>query len=116
MRYLLAFFVFAVLTSCSSTAGVFIEPNETFVLGEYQNTSFRAKLTNTSSEEIKISVVDTESQQQTQGFGLSGKSNAKIYVSKNETARIINPSDKHIKVKAVLSRNVEGMRYEKNKN
>jgi hypothetical protein len=101
-----------VLSSCAVNSTLTIQPNEEFVLGEYQNTRFSAKVSNLSKEEVKVSIIDTESKKQTQGFGLPGKNNARINVSRSETVVFKNFSDKTVKVKARISRNVKGMRFQ----
>ena len=99
--------------SCSSIATVTVPPNEQFLLGEYSDKSFSAKVTNLSRREVKVSIIDTKNREQTQGFGLPGGNHAKINVSSSEAVTFINQSNKDVKVRAKLDKNVEGMRYEK---
>ena len=99
-------------TKFSSNANVTIPANQEFVLGEYQNSSYKAKLNNTSDKLMEISVVNKESNEQTQGFGLDGKGQATVYIGKDEKVLLKNPNDEEITVKVKLSKNGEGMRYQ----
>ena len=96
----------------SNNANVTIPAQQEFVLGEYQQSSYKAKLNNTSGKAMKVSVVDKETNKQTQGFGLEGKGEATVYVNKNEIVLLKNPNDKEITVKVKLSKTVSGMRYQ----
>ena len=95
----------------SNNANVTIPAGQEFVLGEYQESSYKAKLNNASNKSMQVSVVDKETNEQTQGFGLDGKGEATVYVSANEIVLLKNPNDKKILVKVKLSKTVEGMRY-----
>jgi len=95
-----------------SSANVTIPAQQEFVLGEYQNTSYKAKLNNTSNKMMEVSVVDKETGKQTQGFGLDGKGRVSVYIRKNEKVLLKNPNDKEILVRVKMSKTVEGMRYQ----
>jgi len=81
-------------------------------LGEYANHRFSAKVSNLSRDQVDVVIIDTDTKEQTQGFGLPGRNSARINVSKNETVIFRNSNDSKVKVKAKLSRGVEGMRYQ----
>ena len=100
------------MSSCAVKSTVSIRPQEEFVLGEYQNTRFNAKVTNLSTKEVKVVILNTLSGKQTQGFGLAARSTAQIYVSKEETVIFKNANEDQVKVKVRLGRDVEGMRYQ----
>lgn len=101
------------LSSCSrSTAGVYIEPNQEFILGEDTKQAFKATLKNDSTFDIKVSVRDTETGEQTQGFGLAGNGKVDVYISRNEEVHLINEADAEGKVTVHLNKTVQGMRYE----
>lgn len=117
MKKILKSIMFLVLTmfmvsSCAVKSTVSIQPKEEFVLGEYQNTRFNAKVTNLSTKEVKVVILNTISGKQTQSFGLAAKGTAQIYVSKKETVIFKNASEEQVKVKVRLGRDVEGMRYQ----
>lgn len=101
-----------IMSSCAVKSTVSIRSQEEFVLGEYQNTRFNAKVTNLSKKEVKVVIINTQSRKQTQGFGLAAKGAAQIYVSKEETVLFKNASEEQVKVKVRLGRGVEGMRYQ----
>ncbi|MEM8586148.1 MAG: hypothetical protein AAGF87_17880 [Bacteroidota bacterium] len=101
------------LANCSrSVAGVFIPANQEFILGEDSDYAYRANLKNESTFDIRVSVRDKETGEQTQGFGLAGNGKTDVYISRNEEVHLINETDREGKVTVSLSRNVEGMRYE----
>ena len=101
-----------IMSSCAVKSTISIEPQEAFVLGEYQNTRFNAKVTNLSTKEVKVLILNTLSGKQIQGFGLAAKGAAQIYVSKEETVIFKNASEEQVSVKVRLGRAVEGMRYQ----
>lgn len=101
-----------VLSGCASYSTIGIPAGEEFVLGEQENSSFRAELKNLSTETINVRAVDKTTGEQTQGFGLAGKGQTKLGVSRKETVILSNPTTKAVKVRAKLSRSVEGMRYQ----
>lgn len=103
---------FAKSSVLSNRANVTIPANQEFVLGEFQNSSYKAKLKNASNALIEISVVDKETNEQTQGFGLDGKGEATVSISKNEKVLLKNPNDEEVLVRVTLNKNVEGMRYQ----
>jgi hypothetical protein len=104
--------IMLMVSSCAVKSTVSIQPKEEFVLGEYQNTRFSAKVTNLSTKEVKVVILNTISGKQTQGFGLAARSTAQIYVSKKETVIFKNASEEQVKVKVRLGRDVQGMRYQ----
>lgn len=99
-------------TSCGTLATVTVGPKEKFVLGDVSNKNFSAKVTNASGKEVKISIVDSKTWGQNQGFGLPARQSAKISVSSDETVLFINDSNETVKVRTKLNKSVEGMRYE----
>jgi hypothetical protein len=108
------FLIFAglLVSSCATNSTLTIQPREEFILGEFQNSRFSAEVTNLSGEEITVSIIDTASGEQVQGFGLPGRNSARITVSKQETVVFTNLSDETVRVRARLGRTVEGMRFQ----
>ncbi len=100
------------LSSCASNSTINIPPGEEFVLGEQENSSFRLELKNLGREIIDVRAVDKTEGVQTQGFGLDGKSKARLRIRRGEMAVISNPSQEAIKVKAKMTKTVAGMRYQ----
>jgi len=60
-------------------------------------------------------MVNKESGEVTQSFGLAPKGKTKVYVSKAETVYFENENGSDVRVDIVLSKGVEGMRYINNK-
>lgn len=100
------------LAGCAGTATVSIPAGEEFVLGEYQDAGYRVDLKNLGDQIVQIRAVDRRTGEQTQGFGLDPGGSAKLYISSREVVRFGNDSGEDAKVRARLSKNVEGMRYE----
>jgi hypothetical protein len=93
-------------------ANVYIPAHQEFVLGEYENRNYTAKISNKGKQIIKVKVVSKETGEQTQGFGLDPKSSAKVNISKSEQVVLVNNSDTEAHVHVKLSKGVEGMRYQ----
>jgi hypothetical protein len=108
----LAVLLTIVFSSCASYSTINIPAGEEFVLGEQENSSFRAELKNLSSTTINIGAVDRRTGKQTQGFGLAGKGQTKLRAGRQETVLLSNPTMSAVKVRARLSKSVEGMRYQ----
>ena len=96
---------------CTSTANVSIPPGEQFVLGEYEQGRFRVELNNRSDETLRVEARN-EAGEQTQGFGLDGGGEATVYVDAGDRVILQNASEDEVTVRAVLNKDVEGMRYE----
>ena len=96
---------------CTSTANVTIPPGEQFVLGESEEGRFRAELTNRSDVRVRVEARN-EAGELTQGFGLDGRGKATVYVDAGDRVILQNASPKELTVRAVLNKEVEGMRYE----
>jgi hypothetical protein len=94
------------------TANVYIPPHQEFVLGEFEDSSFTAKLINKGKQEVKIRIVTKESEEQTQELVLDSGGETKVSVSKNEKVFLINKSSTEAHLKVKLNKGVEGMRYQ----
>jgi hypothetical protein len=114
MRFLFHIsFAFICFTSCASNiAGVSIPARQEFVLGELANKNYRAELNNRGKQQIRIAVLDKDSKEQTQGFGLAAGGKATVYISRPEEVHLMNESDTEGKVRVKLNKGVEGMRYQ----
>lgn len=101
------------LTSCASNvAGVSIPARQEFVLGEFADKNYRADLNNRGKQQIRIAVLDKDTKEQTQGFGLAAGGKATVYISRDEEVHLVNESDREGKVRVTLNKDVEGMRYQ----
>jgi|GEM_PF-1722495 len=108
----LAILLAITLSSCASYSTIGIPAGEEFVLGERENSSFRAELKNLSSATLNVRTIDKITGEQTQGFTLTGKEQTQLRAGRRETVLLSNPTTKDVKVRARLSKSVEGMRYQ----
>ena len=100
------------LNSCGSYSNVIIPAQQEFILGEYQNSGFKAELKNMGSKTIDVKGIDKTSGEKTFGFGLAGKGKTNLSASRNEKVILANPHNRKQTVKVKLNRSVEGMRYQ----
>ena len=115
MKKLLFLLAIITLHSCSSfKSGLTIPANETFILGESNSKNYSAELVNTSNYEIKIRGEKKQNGEYTQGFRLTPKGKATVYVSSDEIIKFINNNNQAVKVNIKLNKAVPGMRYVKN--
>ncbi len=115
-KLLFLFTILLSLNSCSSfKSGLTIPANQTFLLGEFNDKNYSADLMNKSNMTVIVKVVDKNSGEITQSFGLAPKGKTKLYISKDETVYFKNENGTIVKVDVVLSKGVEGMRYINNK-
>lgn len=117
MKKLVLVFIFiSTLNSCSTfKSGLTIPANQTFLLGEFNDKNYFAELFNRSNLTVVIKVLDEDSGEVQQSFGLTPKDKTKVYISKNETVYFVNENGSDVKVDVILSKGVEGMRYIDNK-
>ncbi len=115
-KLLFAFTALLILNSCSSfKSGLTIPANQIFLLGEFNDKNYSAKLINKSNLTVIVKVVDKNSREVTQSFGMAPKGKTKVYISKDETVYFENKNGTEVKVDVILSKGVEGMRYINNK-
>ncbi|KGE88327.1 MAG: S41 family peptidase [Phaeodactylibacter xiamenensis] len=108
----LVFLLTIALSACASYSTIGIPAGEEFVLGEQENSSFRAELKNLSSATLNVRTIDKITGEQTQGFTLPGRGQTQLRAGRRETVLLSNPTTRAVKVKARLSKSVEGMRYQ----
>ena len=75
LALLVGLFILTLSAGDGGVANVYIPAKQEFVLGEYEDSNFTAKLTNKGKQEVKIKIVDKKTEEQTQGFGLNPSSN-----------------------------------------
>ena len=108
----IGFIVIFTLSSCGSmSSNVYIPGNETFVLGDISNKSYKADLTNTSFRTVTLKIVETKTQQVRQEVELGSKESITLQIQGDETVYIINNQSGRVRIKASLSKGIEGMRY-----
>jgi len=101
------------LSSCSSNQSVVSIPAQNeFVLGEISKKNFTVKLTNLTDKDIRVQAIDIRTGEPTQGFGLAPKGNATVNVSRHEKVLLKNATNEEVRVRAVLNKGVQGMRYQ----
>ena len=93
------------------SSNVYIPGNETFVLGDISNKSYKADLTNTSFRTVTLKIVETKTQQVRQEVELGSKESITLQIQGDETVYIINNQSGRVRIKASLSKGIEGMRY-----
>lgn len=100
------------LNSCTTfKSGLTIPANQTFILGEFNDKNYSAKLVNRSDLTVEFKAVDKKSGEVTQSFGLASKGKVQVYISKDEKVYFENENSVDVKVDVILSKGVEGMRY-----
>ncbi|MCP9234684.1 hypothetical protein [Lewinella sp. JB7] len=110
MRYLI-FLLPIFFTYCKSTAGLTIPAQQAFVLGEYTDTGYRAGLTNTGTHPVSVRLVDREGEVE-DAFTLLPGERKSVVVGGGQNVRLVNAAEREATVYVVMSRGVEGMRYE----
>jgi len=96
----------------SNNANVTIPANQEFILGEFENSNYRAKLQNKSNLKVDVTILEKESNNLTQKYTLEGKGLTSLSIRKNEKVILKNVHNENITVKVKSNRNVEGMRYQ----
>lgn len=114
MRFFLIFIACIISTSVyaqTSTAGVDIPANQTFILGEYSDFDYKAKLTNDGQVAITIQLRDKVSKAVEQTFVLKPKQSESVKVAASQIVTMENATAIPGSVEAVLSKTVYGMGY-----
>ncbi|XOV66574.1 MAG: hypothetical protein ACFHU9_13180 [Fluviicola sp.] len=109
------FFLLLSLTSVipnSNKANVTIPAKQEFVLGEEQQSSYKAKLKNAGTKTIQVNVLDKITKEQKQEFELQGSQVTTVSVQKSEIVLLQNPNNEEVLVEVKLSKSVQGMRYQ----
>lgn len=118
MRIQLLFFVvlFTALTAFGqrTSAGVEIPPQQTFLLGEYADYAYKAKLENKGSKVVIVELRNKADQSVISTVQLSPKQTESFQVAADQVVAMRNPHDRKAKVNAKMSTTVVGMRYVEN--
>lgn len=115
MRFLILFLplLTAVFSGCATTsAGLSIPGNQTFVLGEAQTSDYRAKLDNHGNRDVTAQVIDKATGEviETVVVPAGGKASLRIAAA-DQQIHLVNANPREANVKVTMSKNVEGMRY-----
>jgi len=110
--FLLLTFFLALLTSCSrTTAGVTIPARQTFVLGEYMDDAYTAKLDNRGDQTVTVELIGKTDGQTSSSLKLAGGEGTTLSVEPDFLVHLKNTSETDADVAVVMSKNVPGMRY-----
>jgi len=103
---------FLLLQSCVTTAGIGIDPGQEFVLGEQNRVGYRAELRNKGSVPITVKAVNRSNNSVQQAVTLQVGEKINLNVKGSENIYLINNGSRAASVKARLTKNVNGMRYQ----
>ena len=104
---------FSILSvSCQrSTAGLTIPPRQTFILGEYAQYGYDARLRNDGKEAVTVQLRDKTSGAVAKTVELAPGSKESFAVEASQEVTLANETDRKAKVYVVMSEEVQGMRY-----
>lgn len=89
-----------------------IPADHEFVIGEFQDTHYRAIIENKSETSVEVIVIDEKTDLVTRRFILETKHEAFVSAAKYEKMVIQNPSGKEINLEIGFNKEIEGMRYQ----
>lgn len=98
--------------SCAVKSVVSISPNKTFVLGEQQNSRFEAIARNISNQTVELLLVDKSTNSTKKIIELAPNQTAKVKALANEKILIENTNNDLVRIKVIMNKGVEGMRYQ----
>ena len=101
----------AYASSAQSTANVTIPGEQTFILGEYADYAYRAKLTNEGRRLVTVTLRDKETDVAAESVALAPGEQAAFEVAASQEVTLENANARPAKVFVRMSRTVEGMRY-----
>ncbi len=114
MRYLITLLLASTMffTACAqNTAGVTIPAQQKFILGEYMNDTYTAKMKNQGKQNITVSVIDKTSREVTETIELESGASTNLTVEPAYEVHLRNGTNKKGFVFVKLSKKVPGMRY-----
>lgn len=113
MRNLFILSIAFIAASCArTTAGVGLEPRQQFVLGEYANYAYKAKLENRGPQPITVRVVKKGNGPEIESLVLQRKEKRSLEVGPEAEVRLVNNSDQEGQVFVAMNREVQGMRMQ----
>lgn len=110
MRYLIFFFLLPALLAVND-AGVTIPARQTFILGEYMNEAYNAKLINKGPQTVTVSLVSKVDGVVQQTLDLASGTSDRLQVEPAYEVHLTNDSDQPAEVQVRMSKRVSGMRY-----
>lgn len=114
MRFLVTILLFSffLFPCCAQkTAGVTIPAQQKFILGEYMNDAYTAKMDNRGSQLITVSLIDKESREVAQTIELESGASTKLDVAPSYEVHLQNATNKKGFMFVKMSKKVPGMRY-----
>jgi len=114
MRYLLFFIVAAALTSCAAgSAVVNIDAGQKFILGEFMDRPYQAKLRNQGTETITVQLVSKADGEIVKSVDIMPDAKARLAVSPDNEVHMLNKGSGPGLIAANTSvSGAEGMRYQ----
>jgi hypothetical protein len=110
--FLFALLLLATSASCQrSSAGVAIPSQQTFLLGEYADYPYEAKLENKGSQMVTIELRSKSDQSVMSSVQLSPKQVESFQVSLDQIVAMVNSSNSEAQISAKMSKKVIGMNY-----
>ncbi len=105
MRIILSLFTILFFAACGTTSMIQVPANQSVDIetNEYKNS--KVKLRNRSAKGIDVKVVDKNSGEFISGFGLGAVGSAHVSVAENGQLKLINTTDKTIKVGYTVKEN-----------
>jgi hypothetical protein len=94
---LIAFF--STIGLAQGTAGLTIPANQTFVLGEYRTTNYRASVNNTGRQDVEVVLIDRNTGEAVQRVEVKGGSRQSLKVPANQVLHLVNPGNRQAKLK-----------------
>ncbi len=113
MRIILLLFAVLLFAACSTTSMIEVPANQSVDIetNEYKNSKVRLK--NRSAKGINVKVVDKNSGEFISGFGLGAVGSAHVSVKENGQLKLINTTDKTIKVGYTVKENTYVLKAKK---
>jgi len=109
---LFAFLLSALSASCQSTSSkVTIPAQQTFMLGEYSDFAYKAKLTNKGSKTVTIQLRNKSDQSVVSSLQLSPKQSESVEVTADQLVAMKNATKGDALIVAKMSKKIYGMSY-----
>ncbi|MFK8057132.1 MAG: hypothetical protein AB8F78_13495 [Saprospiraceae bacterium] len=113
IQFFIFIFLFTALSvSCQSSAGVSIPSKQTFILGEFSDYGYKAKLENKGDQVVTVQLRSKEDASVITTIQLSPKQKESLSVAADQLVAMENASSTEAQVNVKMSKTVKGMSYE----